>query len=198
MGARSGGGGSETGLERDTTYKGKIENVEGLKNMKDPQLYKEMKSAVSRFYKELGLKTKNVNLADLDGNVYGIGSPFGVYLNKKYFKNATKKQVTDVMKKDYADGWQTKTNKPVAHVITHELAHSVWMKGMPGPRHQAAGKEIQKVYNAWKKDGRKSGYGKYAGSNVNEFFAETITKAIHGNADKYTKALKKIVKDYKL
>ena len=196
MGARSGG--SETGLERDTNYKGKIENVESLKNIKDPKLYNEMKSAISRFYKELGLKEKNIKLADLSGNVYGIGGEGGVFLNKKYFKNKTKQQVADAMKQDYANGWQTKTNKPVAHVLTHELAHTVWMKGKAGAKYQAAGKEIQKVYNAWKKDGRKSGYGKYAGSNVSEFFAETITKAIHGKADKYTKALKKIVKDYKL
>ena len=202
MGARSGGGGGtgDTGLERDSTYKGKIENVESLKNIKDPKLYKEMKAAISRFYKELGLKEKNIKLADLDGNVYGIGGPGGIFLNKRYFKNASAKEITEKFKGEYKSGWQTKTNKPVAHVITHEMAHTVWMKGVGDAKHQAAGKEIQKVYNAWKKDGNKTklGYGKYAGRNVSEFFAETITKAIHGKADKYTKALKGIVKKYKL
>ena len=194
MGARSGASG--TGLERDSNYKGKIKNVEGLKNMNDRQLYNEMKSAISRFYKELGIPQRNVNLADLTG-VYGIGGADGVYLNKKHFKNGTKKSITEKIKGEYANGHLTKTNKPVAHILTHELAHTVWNSDMNSAKHQAAGKEIRKVYNQWKK-GKKSGYGRYAGANVSEFFSEAITKGLHGKSDKYTKALKKIVKDYKL
>ena len=195
MGARSGGGG-DTGLERDSNYKGQIKNVEGLKNMKDRQLYNEMKSAISRFYKEMGIPSRNVNLADLTG-VYGIGGEDGVYLNKKHFKNSDKKTLSSKIKNEYANGHLTKTNKPVAHILTHELAHTVWNNDMNGTKHIAAGKEIRKVYNAWKKS-KKTGYGKYAGTNVSEFFAEAVTKGIHGKADKYTKALKKIVKKYKL
>lgn len=33
---------------------------------------------------------------------------------------------------------------------------------------------------------------------VNEFWAEVCTKAVHGKADKYTKAAKDIIKKYKL
>ena len=39
---------------------------------------------------------------------------------------------------------------------------------------------------------------KYAKTNVNEFWAEVCTKAVHGKADKYTKAAKDIIKKYKL
>lgn len=45
---------------------------------------------------------------------------------------------------------------------------------------------------------KKSGYGKYAETNVSEFWAETVTKAIHGKSDKYTKKVKEICKKYKL
>ena len=40
--------------------------------------------------------------------------------------------------------------------------------------------------------------GKYAETNVSEFWAETVTKAIHGKSDKYTKKVKEICKKYKL
>ena len=60
------------------------------------------------------------------------------------------------------------------------------------------GKEVKKLFNSWKKDNKKSGYGKYAETNVSEFWAETVTKAIHGKSDKYTKKVKEICKKYKL
>lgn len=204
MGARSGGSGvlksgDATGENIEVT------NVESLKNIKDRQLYNEMKSAISRFYKEMGIPQKDVKLANFsDPKVAGLnevdvnGNSVGVYLNKKYFKNGTKKSVTDLINSNYKSGFLTKTNKPVAHVLTHELAHSIWNEDMNSPKHKAAGKAILKVYNKWMADRKKTGYGKYAKQDASEFFSEAITKAIHGKADKYTKALKKIVKDYKL
>ena len=202
MGGRAGSGPLRPG---DGNAKKKdISNVESLKNMKDKQLYNEMKSAISRFYKEMGLPQKDVKLADFNNpSAMGVhvtinGVTGGVFLNKSYFKNGTKKSITETITKNYNDGFLTKTNKPVAHVLTHELAHSVWNSHMTGAKQVAAGKEIQKVYNKWKSDSSKSGYGRYAKTNISEFFSETITKGIHGKSDKYTKALKKIVKDYKL
>lgn len=204
MGARSGGGrglGPGDGNAKPVDVK----NEESLKNIKDRQLYNEMKQAISRFYKEMGIPQKDVKLADFSSKstaglnvVDSNGNSIGVYLNKKIFKNGTKKSVSELMSKNYKGGFLTKTNKPVQHVMTHELAHSIWNESMTGTKQKAAGKAITKVYNKWKKDKNKSGYGKYAYSNVSEFWAETVTKAIHGKADKYTKALKKIVKDYKL
>ena len=207
MGGRSGGGGGMPKVPKQkgdgTGKKGDIKNVEDLKNIKDRQLYNEMKSAISRFYKELGLDQRKVKLADMTSGWLGVhvtadGKSEGVYLNKKYFKNKTVKQVTDMMKSGMDSGFHTKTNKPVAHTITHELAHSVWNSHLSGAKQKAAGKEISRVFNAWKKDKNKSGYGSYANTNVNEFWAETITKAVHGKSDYYTKALKNIAKKYKL
>ena len=203
MGARSGSSGGVFTPGDSNAKDVNIRNVESLKNIKDKQLYNEMKSAISRFYKEMGLPQRDVKLADMDG-AYGVhvtqnGKTEGVYLNKKYFKNGTKKSITEKLNSAYQSGHLTKTNKPVAHVMTHELAHSVWNAHMTGAKQVAAGKEVQKVFNAWKKDkAAKKNYGSYTGSNVSEFWAETITKGIHGKSDKYTKALKKIATKYKL
>lgn len=207
MGGRSGSvpvasrGGMNPG---DGTFRGKITNIESLKNIQDPQLYKEIKSAISRFYAAMGLTQRNVKLADFPDKYAGVhvtvnGKSDGVYLNKKWFKNGTKQSITNSKRKAYEAGWATKTNKPVAHTITHELAHSVWNHHMTGSKQLAAGKEITSVYNRWLRDKKKStDYGKYARSNVSEFYAETITKAIHGKSDKYTRALKSISKKYNL
>ena len=49
-----------------------------------------------------------------------------------------------------------------------------------------------------KKDKTKKGYGRYSMTNVNEFWAETVTKAVHRRSDKYTTAVKRIARKYKL
>ena len=201
MGARSGsGGGLGSG---DGWFKGDVTGVESLKNIKDKKLYNATKETISRFYKELGIPQRKVKLGDLPDNVAGVhvtagGQSEGVYLNKKIFKNGTVQSVSKQMQGAYSTGFLTKTNKPVAHTLTHELAHSVWNSHMTGAKQKAAGKQIMKVYSKWKADKSKKGYGKYAKTNVSEFWSETITKGLHGKSDKYTKALKGIAKKYQL
>lgn len=184
-------------------YKGTIKNVETLKNIKNAKLYNDMKEAISRYHSALGVRQREVKLADLGGNVYGVhvtadGNSEAVYLNKKYFKNATSQAVAATHAANYKTGWSTQTNKPVMHTITHELAHATWNNALTGANQKAAGKEITALYRQWKDDKNKKGYGKYARTNVNEFWSETVTKAIHGTSDKYTKAVKDIAKKYKL
>ena len=72
-----------------------------------------------------------------------------------------------------------------------------WM-GLVGCFGQIENIKRQSLFKSWKKDNKKSGYGKYAETNVSEFWAETVTKAIHGKSDKYTKKVKEICKKYKL
>lgn len=205
MGARSGGGGAGSGGfgRGDGWFSGGVTGVESLKNIRDKGLYNATKQTISRFYKELGIPQKNVKLGNLPANVAGVhvtanGKSEGVYLNKKIFKNGTVKSVTQQMQTAYKTGFLTKTNKAVSHTLTHELAHSVWNAHMTGAKQKAAGKEVMKVYRKWKADKNKSGYGKYASTNVSEFWSETITKGMHGKADKYTNALKGIAKKYQL
>ena len=143
-----------------------------------------------------------MKLADLPAGTYGVhvtanGKSDGVYLNKAHF-NQSRSAIEASHRKGYASGWSTKTNKPIAHTVTHELAHATWNQHMTGAKQKAAGKEINKLYTQWRKDKKKSGYGKYAATNVSEFWAETVTKAIHGKSDKYTTAVKNIAKKYKL
>lgn len=201
MGARSGSAG-DLGSGAGN-YQGSISGVESLKNIKDRGLYNATKQAISRYYKEMGLEQKKVKLADLPSGVGGVhvtagGQSEGVYLSKSVFKNGTTKSVSEWASKAYDKRFLTKTNKPVAHILTHELAHSTWNEHMTGAKQKAAGKEIRKIYKAWKSDKGKRGYGAYAKANVSEFWSETVTKGIHGKADKYTKALKGIAKKYKL
>lgn len=194
MGGRAGGGAGT--LQGDSTYKGRIRNVESLINMKDPAMYKATKEAISNFAAKLGIPERNVKLADLDGNVMGIGAKGSVYLNKKYF-NKSAKDFQKVMASNYKSGHMTKTNKPLAHVANHELAHAAWTSDLRTPKAIAAGKEIGRLWKSFTKSGGR-GYGSYAGKNIDEFWAEASTKAAHGKADKYSKAVKAIYKKYQL
>lgn len=201
MGRNSSGvrGGMQPG---DSTYKGKVAKVQDLAKMKDPEMYKAAGEAISRYHSVMGVRQKKVKLAELSDGTLGVhltvdGVSEGVYLNKRHF-NAGAKEVKAVTRKGYDSGWSTRTNKPIAHTITHELAHATWNNHLRGANHKAAGNEIKRLYNSWLKDTSKKGYGKYARTNVNEFWAETVTKAVHGTSDKYTQEVKRIAKRYKL
>lgn len=182
-------------------YKGKITNVGPLVEMTDPQMYKATKQAISRYHAVLGVRQREVKLADFPG-AYGVhvtadGKSKAVYLNRTHFNKGAKK-VANEHAANYTSGWSTRTNKPIAHTVTHELAHATWNEHMTGANQVAAGKQIRTLYKKWMRDKKKTGYGKYARTNVSEFWAETVTRAVHGKSDKYTTAVKKICRTYKL
>lgn len=57
MGRNSGGVGARGGLQPgDSSYKGKIKNVESLIKIKDPQVYKAVGEAISRYHSVLGVR----------------------------------------------------------------------------------------------------------------------------------------------
>lgn len=203
MGRNSSGVGKRGGLQPgDGAYTGKVLKVESLVHMKDPQAYRDTKEAIARYHSVMGVRQRNVKLADMSQGVLGAhvtinGKSDAVYLNKKYF-NKPRKTILAETKKGYESGWHTKTNKPMAHTVTHELAHATWNSHLSGSQYRAAGKEIRDLHRKWMADTKKKGYGEYANTNVDEFWAETVTKAVHGRADKYTKRVKDIVKKYKL
>jgi hypothetical protein len=80
----------------------------------------------------------------------------------------------------------------------HELGHALWNTALKSPAAQNASTEIHKLYKTWVKDRKKKGYGEYSKSNIDEFWAETTAKACRGDQDHYTRAVKAIVKKYKL
>lgn len=191
--------------ENDSNYKGKVGKMESLASISNPAVYKTVKESISRFHSVLGVRQKDIKIATLDAGVGGVhltanGASKQVVLNKQVFnaKGTTTQSVAKWAEAGYKSGHLTKTNKPVAHIITHELAHATWNSHLSSANAKAATSSVNTLYKKWKKDKAKSGYGKYATSNVNEFFAEVSTKAVHGKADKYTKAVKDIIKKYKL
>ena len=180
-------------------------DLAGLVTIQNPQVYKSVKQAISRFHSVLGVRQKEVKIGTLPSGVGGVhftenGQSKLVVLSKKVFngKGTTTGSVAGWAQGGYKSGHLTQTNKAVAHIPTHELAHATWNLHMTSPKHKAAGREIEKLYNGWIRDKKKSGYGKYASSNVSEFFAEVCTKAIHGKSDKYTTAVKKIIRKHQL
>ena len=189
----------------DANYSGKTGKLESLSSIKNPQVYKSVKESISRFHSVLGVRQKDIKIATLEHGVGGVhitanGQSKQVVLSKQVFngKNTTKKSVESWAESGYKSGHLTKTNKPVAHIVTHELAHATWNNHLTSPNAKAATKSVNSLYNKWRADKGKKGYGKYASTNVNEFFAEVCTKAVHGKADKYTRAAKGIIKKYKL
>lgn len=180
-------------------------DLAGLVTIQNPQVYKSVKQAISRFHSVLGVRQKEVKIGTLPAGVGGVhftenGASKLVVLSKRVFngKGTTTGTVAGWASSGYRSGHLTKTNKAVAHIPTHELAHATWNAHMTSPKHKAAGREISKLYRSWMRDKKKSGYGRYASSNVSEFFAEVCTKAIHGKSDKYTTAVKKIIKKHQL
>lgn len=186
----------------DANYKGGVGKLDSLVKIKDPQVYKSVKQSISRYHSVMGVRQREVKIGDLPNGVGGVHLTQGgqsklVVLNKGLF-NTNTNQVTSWANTGYKSGHLTKTNKPISHIVTHELSHATWNQHMTSPKATAAGKEIKSLYTAWSKDKKKSGYGSYAKTNVSEFFAEATTKAVHGKADKYTRKIKSIVKKYEL
>ena len=189
-------------LKRDKSVK----NIESLDKIKDPAVYREVRRAISRFHSVLGVRNVNIVLADLPKDPNTIGrhtsspdEPLYIVLNKKYF-NKSKQEVEQNVRSRYKSGWSTKTNKPVAHTVTHELAHALWTDNRRGANYRQAGDEIKALRKKWQHDRKRNelGYGQYSRKNVDEFWAEVITKAVHGTPDKYTEAAKEIIKKYHL
>lgn len=189
----------------DGNYKGKVGKPQSLKTIKNKAVYDAVMDAISRYHSVLGVRQKNVKLADLEEGVGGVhvtrgGESEGVYLNKSIFQpaEATTQSVASWAKAGYDSGHLTKTNRPVGGIILHELAHATWNEHLQGKKYQEAGKEIKEIFKAWKQDKGKENYGRYAATNVSEFWAETSAKAVSGFRDKYTDSVKFIIRKYGL
>lgn len=178
-----------------------INSAESLSNLKHREVTLQLQRGISRYEAVMGVRERNIKIAKVPGafgaTMVGADGSHGIYLNKSFF-NRHRNIVESEYRKQYESGYKNKTNRPIQHTITHELAHATWNTSYTKPKYQAAGKEIKSLWRAWSRDNKKSGYGTYATKNVNEFWAEVITKGIHGNSDKYTKQAISIAKKYKL
>lgn len=182
-------------------------SAESISTMKNRDMQKEIQQAISRYNAVLGVRERNIKLANLDG-AYGAtflngDGPTAIYLDKKLFDVPKKDFVESYSKSNYArrGGFKNTTRKPAQHTVTHELAHATWTSDYTAQKYRDAGKEIKSLYKDFIKDTstvRKKNYGRYGKSNVDEFWAEVITKGIHGDSDRYTKKAIAIAKKYKL
>lgn len=159
-------------------------------------MYRETVHAISRFHSVLGVRERNIGIAPLT-DAYGMHTPGMILLDKEHFSQS-RQAIEENQRSEYASGFKTETNQPIAHTITHELGHALWRSDNPQANNRAASKEIKRLYRDFMHDVKTPGYGKYATANVDEFWAEAVTKAVHGKQDKYTAAVKRIVRDYKL
>ena len=197
---RKGAGG---GIKNDGggNYKGEIKNIESLKNIQDRELQREIQQGISKYESRFGIGTQNIMLADLQG-AYGVavtknGKADGIYLDKKTFKNGNVKKIVTAKTGAYKSKFLTRTNKPVQHTIVHELGHATWNSALSSSNAVKASSSIRSMYAKFTKE-KPKGYGKYAYSNINEFWAEVTTRAVLGSSDKYTSFVKKTIKKYKL
>lgn len=189
--------GVKGGVEgKDTNYKGKISQLGGIRDIADPVARKAVQSAVSQYTRLYGLPTREVKTAILSGNVYGIGGQGQVVLNRQFYNNS--ERLLRYKREGYASGWSVPTTSPLKHTVIHELAHASWQSGRAGANKKlTAG--IQALYQRYKAEVRsgKNPIGKYATSNIDEFWAEGITQATIGKKKTYYSIrLKKLLKKY--
>lgn len=178
-----------------------------IDDMKHKDMRKELVQAISRFAGKFNLQERTIKLAPMSG-AYGVtyigedGSR-GVYLSLDAFDRKKKDVVESYAKSNYArrHGFKNTTRNPAQHTMTHELAHSIWTSNYNTPKHKAAGAEIKALYKKFKNDNsssRKKNYGSYGSSSADEFWAEVVTKAVHGDNDYYTRKALKIAKRHNL
>ena len=177
-------------------------SVGPISSLEHREVVRQLQQGITRYEAVMGLRERSIKVANISG-AYGVtfisrdGSQ-GIYLSRQVFNQKRDRIEADYRKANYDTGFKNRTNKPIQHTITHELAHATWTSSYSSPKHQAAGKEIRSLYREWARDKRKKGYGTYGKTNVDEFWAEVVTKAVHGSADRYTKRAKGIAKKYKL
>ena len=165
-----------------------LSSESSIKDMKNRDMQKEVQQAISRYEAKMGLREKRSH---------------GIFLDKKLFDVPKKQFEAEYKKSNYKrrGGYKNVTRNAAQHTVTHELAHATWCSDYVSTKHQAAGKEIKKLYKKFiadKSSVRKKNYGSYGTGNVDEFWAEVITKGIHGDNDSYTRKAFKIAKRYKL
>lgn len=188
-------GGTEGANDRNTTYKGSIKELGGIRDIKDPVARRAVQEAVRQYSNTYGLPTREVKTAILSG-VIGIGGDGRIVLNRQYYNNA--ERLLKLKREAYKSGWSVPTNSPLRHTVIHELAHASWQSSRVGANPKlTAG--IRALYQRYKADVRrgKNPIGKYAASNIDEFWAEGITQATIGKKQSYySRQLKRLLRKY--
>lgn len=182
----------------------KWKNAKELSSIKDKAVYKEVMDGIAKFNAIFGMSNdqKNIMLGRLDqwtaGTAYSYtnGKFKGILLNQTVF-NKPLAEVVKTRQYAYSMGFSVRTSHPAQHTVVHELGHSLWNGKWTTSTDKV---KMQNLFNDFRKaypttaDRKKAGWGDYAASKVNEFFAEGIAKHILGKPDKYTKAIMEVAK----
>lgn len=193
-------------LSKEALASRHVTNIESLNNIKDKKVRETVWRAISRYHTVLGVRQTNVMLADLPTfGTFGLhvtddstGKSDSIYLNKAIFMQSYG-NVKGIMENMYREGTFSRTNKPVAHTIVHELAHATFNDKLNTPNAIAAREEFSQMYKKFIGDKKHNeSYGLYARQKPNDFWSEVSVMAVYGPQDEYTKWLKATIKKYKL
>lgn len=174
-----------------------------IDTLPDREVVKQLQRAISRYDAVMGIRERKIMVANLPNDEYGVtfvgsNGSHGIYLNRKFFSQSRNDIEAQYRKNNYETRFKNLTNRPIQHTMTHELAHASWTSSYTAAKQRAAGVQINNLFTEWKADRAKKDYGSYGRKNVDEFWAEAVTKAIHGQSDQYTQKIISIAKKYKL
>ena len=173
-----------------------------------PSVFRELKAGVSKVESRIGIDLPQGNLGFTDDGRGFIGIHFGegtgrtVLFNRAFYNRNVKDILAD-FRYQYKVKFLTESNSPLQHVVVHELGHSIWVSSVEGKssKLRELSNGINRLYDLHKRDVAR-GYlpiSKYARKDIDEFFAETFTKAIIGKRqNKYSRDLLKLLRKYKV
>lgn len=172
----------------------------------DPAVFRELKAGVSKVESRIGIDLPQGNLGFTDdgeflGVHFGSGDNRTVLLQRSFFNRSSRDIIKD-LNSEFKRKWAVNSPTPLQYVAVHELGHSIWVDRVEG-RAKELFKLNQGILKLHQKFLRDTARGRtpisvYARHNINEFFAETFTKAIIGRKQNaYSRELLKLLREHK-
>lgn len=172
----------------------------------NPAVFRELKAGVSKVESRIGIDLPQGNLgfeenSERLGVHFGSGDDRTVLLQKAFFNRNSSEIIKD-LRREFKRKWAVTSPTPLQYVIVHELGHSIWVDRVEGRAKELfkLNKGILALHQKFLRDtarGR-TPISIYARYNINEFFAETFTKAIIGRKQNaYSRELLKLLREHK-
>lgn len=177
-----------------------------LSTIADKKVYNEVMDGIAKFNSIFGMDDhqKNILLGTLKSGAAGVtyytkgtGKIAGILLDKGTFMRSYDDLVKTV-EKQVNSGYWVKTKYPAQVTVVHELAHTLWNSGwwssMDQGKMAMTFSRFRNKYNT-REELKKAGWGAYARTSPNEFFAEGLAKHILGKPDEFTKVIMEVAKN---
>lgn len=171
----------------------------------DRAVFRELKAGVSKVESRIGIDLPQSNLGFTTSGEY-LGVHFGqgdgrtVLLQQAFFNRPAKEIIAD-LRKEFKSKFAVTSPTPLQYVVVHELGHSIWVDRVEGRAKELfkLNKGIEVLHERFLRDtarGR-TPISRYARVNINEFFAETFTKAIIGRKQNtYSRRLLQLLREH--